>query len=150
MQGSYLGSSPAFASYIDWLKGLAIMESNFILQVIKVTFYLTMIVSPVIGYYMNEDNALGVLLGSFWGMANIYFLKKSLKEWLKVGHRNYLLFYTFIQLKFPLLYLAGYGLLKVFPALYLVVGSSLPFAAIFFLGLYRAITEESSQTKGLV
>jgi len=126
------------------------IENNFISQVLKVTLILAVGATLIVGLYLNNEDALGVLFGSFWGMANIYFLKKSLEELLKAGDRNYLLFYTFMQLKFPLLYLAGYGLLKVLPAMYLVIGSSLPFASIFILGIYRAITEESSQTKGLV
>lgn len=122
------------------------MENNFISYVIKVTLLLAIAATMITGLYAGFSEAMGILLGSFWGMANLYFIKISLEKWLVSGTRDHLVLFAFLQLKFPLLYLAGYGLLKVFSPLYLIAGSSLIFLAIFFLGIYKAMT----QTKGLV
>jgi len=128
------------------------MESKFISRIFKLTFVLALIAGLIIGFYYSYVEALGVISGAFWAMANVYFLKKVLEEWLKIEKRNYFLFYAFLQLKFPLLYLIGYALIKVklFPILTLVVGGSLMFLAIFFLGIQRAILDKDSQTKGIV
>ncbi len=122
------------------------MENNFISRVIKVTLILALAAYLITGIYAGFSLGMAVLLGAFWGMANLYFIKISFEKWLAPGNRDHLMLFAFLQLKFPLLYLAGYGLLKVFSPLYLVMGSSLIFLAILFLGIYKVMT----QTKGLV
>lgn len=122
------------------------MENNFVATVIKTTISLTIIASLSIGIYAGFSDGLAVFFGASWGMANLYFIKISLEKWLVPENRDHLMLFAFLQLKFPLLYLAGYGLLKLFSPLYLVVGSSLIFLALFILGIYRAM----NQTKGLV
>jgi hypothetical protein len=125
------------------------MENNFVSHAIKLTFPLAVFVSLVLGFCFNFFDASGVLLGAFWGMANVYCLKKSLENLLKTETRNGWLFFIFLQIKFPMLYLIGYFLLKVFSPLYLALGSTLVFVSILMLGIYLAIFDKSSQTKGL-
>ncbi|HEV8051587.1 MAG TPA: hypothetical protein VGP47_03765 [Parachlamydiaceae bacterium] len=122
------------------------MENNFITQVIKITFLLALAAFLITGFYVDFFQASGVFLGAFWGIANIYFIKISLEKWLDAKTRDHLMLFAFLQLKFPLLYLVGYGLLKMFSPLYLILGSSLIFIAVLILGIYKATT----QTKGLV
>lgn len=89
------------------------------------------------GFYTNFFDAFGILAGTGWGCLNFFFLKKLLQEWLKIDSRDFLKFYTMIAIKFPLLYLIGYGVLrwKLFPILNLLLGFSLIFIAIFMLGI---------------
>ena len=125
------------------------MERNFVSQSLKLTFPLAIIAFMAVGLYSDFFDGAGLFLGALWGMANVFFLKKSLESLLKTETRNGLLFFIFLQLKFPLLYVAGYFLLKAFSPLYLVLGSSLVFISIFMLGIYLAISDKGSQTKGL-
>ena len=122
------------------------MENNFIARIMKVTLVLASATCFITGLYAGTSQGIGVLLGAFWGMANLYFMKISIEKWLVPGNRDHWVLFALLQLKFPLLYLGGYGLLKAFPPLYLILGSSLVFLAIFFLGIYKMMT----QTKGLV
>jgi hypothetical protein len=122
------------------------MENNFIGNTLKITLALALATSLITTFYSGIFDAAGLLLGALWGMANLYFIKVSLEKWLAPGARDHLVLFAFLQLKFPLLYLAGYGLLKIFSPLYLILGSSLIFLAVLFLGIYKMTT----QTKGLV
>lgn len=128
------------------------MTNNFVSKVVCTTWVLAFLVYLYMGFRGGFFESLGILLGAFWGMANIYFLKKTLEEWLKMGSRDYLKFFTFLQIKFIVLYAVGYALLsvKIFSPLSLLSGSSLIFLAIFLLGIYQAILDKASQKKGLI
>lgn len=126
----------AFENYIELLSGLE-MEHNFITYVIKTSLILGLILFSILGFYTNFIDALGILAGTSWAIVNLYFLKRFLQVLLKIETQNALTLYTLIGIKFPLLYLAGYGMLKMnlFPILNIVLGFSLIFIAIFLIGL---------------
>jgi hypothetical protein len=112
------------------------MGLEFVNQVIKITLLLAGMCF-VIGLFYNLPYASGIAAGAIWGCVNLFLLKHLLQNWLMFGQRDYIKFYTISFIKFPLLYLAGYGLLSIsyFPILSLLLGFSLIFVAIFLRGL---------------
>jgi hypothetical protein len=135
-------------NFIALSKGSA-MDNKLMNDINKTTALLVVIAYFFFGYYQNFFDAIGILLGAGWGIANIFFLKKTLEEWLLPKDRNNLIFYTLLQIKFPLLYLIGYGLLwmRIFSVLSLLIGFSLVFIAIFLLGLVN-IFDKTKTTSG--
>jgi hypothetical protein len=124
------------------------MELEFINRVIKTTLVLAVLALIAVGFYYGLPYGLGIFAGAVWGCVNLFFLKQLVRNWLVVGPKDHLKIYTMLGIKFPLLYLAGYGLLKIkyLPALNLLLGFSLIFAVIFLKGLGRLFLEKT-QTK---
>ncbi len=121
------------------------MELEFINRVIKTTLILAVVAWIAVGFYYGLPYGLGIFAGAVWGCVNLFFLKQLVRNWLVVGPKDHLKIYTILGIKFPLLYLAGYGLLKIkyLPALNLLLGFSLIFAVIFLKGLGRLFLEKS-------
>lgn len=78
--------------------------------------------------------ALGVLTAGLWAFVNFYFLFRLIEAGFerKPEHKNRVLFYS--VLKFPVLYLAGFFILKsrFFPAYSLLIGLTIFMAAFVF------------------
>jgi hypothetical protein len=88
---------------------------------------------------------LAILAGAVWGSANLFFIKQLFKNWLIPGRRDFLKIWAILGLKFPILYLAGFGLLKTgyLPDLDLLIGFTLIMAVIFLKGLGRLLMESA-------
>lgn len=56
---------------------------------------------------------LGIFLGALWGIANLYLTKQLLETILLPTPNKNLKILIFTLIKFPLLYGAGYGLLRI-------------------------------------
>lgn len=125
------------------------MELEFINRVIKTTLILAGVALIAVGFYYGLPYGLGIFAGAVWGCVNLFFLKQLVRNWLVVGPKDHLKIYTILGIKFPLLYLAGYGLLRIkyLPPLNLLLGFSLIFLVIFLKGLGRLFLEKS-QAKG--
>jgi len=126
------------------------MELEFINRVIKATLILAVLCLIVVSFYYGFSCGLAIFAGAVWGSVNLFFIKQLVQNWLIVGPRDFLKIYTILGIKFPLLYLAGYGLLKIkyLPPLNLLLGFSLIFGVIFLKGLGRLFLEKSqSQEK---
>jgi hypothetical protein len=121
------------------------MELEFINRVIKTAFILAVIALIAVGFYYGLPYGLGIFAGAVWGCVNLFFLKQLVRNWLVAGPKDHLKIYAILGIKFPLLYLAGFGLLKIkyLPALNLLLGFSLIFAVIFLKGLGRLFLEKS-------
>ena len=121
------------------------MEIEFINRVIRVALILAALSLVVVGFYYGLPSGLGVFVGAVWGCINLYFLKQLVKNTLTLEQKDYLKIYTILGIKFPLLYLAGYGLLKIkyLPALILLLGFSLIFGVVFLKGLGRVFLEKN-------
>ncbi len=124
------------------------MELEFINRVIKVTLILAVAVLIAVGFYYGLPYGSGIFAGAVWGCVNLFFIKQLVQNWLISGPKDYLRIYTILGIKFPLLYLAGYGLLKIkqLPPLNLMLGFSLIFLVIFLKGLGRLFLQKT-QTK---
>jgi hypothetical protein len=121
------------------------MELEFINRVIKTAFILAVIALIAVGFYYGLPYGLGIFAGAMWGCVNLFFLKQLVRNWLVAGPKDHLKIYTILGIKFPLLYLAGFGLLKIkyLPALNLLLGFSLIFVVIFLKGLGRLFLEKT-------
>ena len=121
------------------------MELEFINRVIKTTLILAGIALIAVGFYYGLPYGLGIFAGAIWGCVNLFFLKQLVRNWLVAGPKDHLKIYTILGIKFPLLYLAGFGLLKIkyLPALNLLLGFSLIFVVIFLKGLGRLFLEKT-------
>jgi len=121
------------------------MELEFINRVIKTTLILAVIALIAVGFYYGLPYGLGIFAGAVWGCVNLFFLKQLVRNWLVAGPKDHLKIYTILGIKFPLLYLAGFGLLKIkyLPAFNLLLGFSLIFVVIFLKGLGRLFLEKS-------
>ena len=112
------------------------------------TLILALLCLIVVGFYYGPQHGLGIFAGAVWGCVNLFFIKQLVQNWLIVGSKDYLKIYTILGIKFPLLYLAGYGLLRIkyLPPLNILLGFSLIFLVIFLKGLGRLFLEKA-QTK---
>jgi len=125
------------------------MGLEFINRVIKITLILAAVILVLVSFYYGVAYGLAIFAGSVWGCLNLYFLKQLVQNWLTLGPRDYLKIWTILGLKFPILYAAGFGLLKIkyLPPLNLLLGFSLIFAVIFLKGLGRVFLEKT-QSEG--
>lgn len=125
------------------------MEIEFVNRVIKVTLILAGITFAIISFYYGLPYGLAILAGAGWGCVNLYFLKQLISNWLTLEPRDHLKIWTIMGIKFPILYLAGFGLLKIkyLPALNLLLGFSLILAVIFLKGLGRVFLGENPDAK---
>ena len=125
------------------------MELEFINRVIKTTLILAVIALIAVGFYYGLPYGLGIFAGAMWGCLNLFFIKQLVQNWLTLAPKDYLKIYTILGIKFPLLYLAGYGLLRIkyLPPLNLILGFSLIFLVIFLKGLGRLVLEKTQAEK---
>lgn len=112
---------------------------EFITRVIKTSIVVSLIQLPFVAFYFDYRFALGVVLGCLWGAVNLHFLKAVVVCYTDLSKRSKRQLLLLLLLKFPLLYLGGYLLLKLglFPVLSLVVGFTLIFAVIVLKALGR-------------
>jgi len=77
-------------------------------------------------YYLGLYPSLAVLSGGVWGMLNFIFITFLVKNTLVPEGANLVRVSIIALIKFPLLYLTGYFLLKIphFEPLYLLAGFS--------------------------
>jgi len=121
------------------------MKTSFDLDFIQRTLRTTgvvLLVGFVFGiYYFGFWPALGFLSGGIWGMVNIFFITGLVRASIRPEGVDVIRTAGLAVVKFPLLYLAGYFLLKVprFEPLQLLVGFSLLFAVMVLKVVARAI-----------
>jgi hypothetical protein len=119
------------------------MDLKFVDQVIKGSLLLASICFILEGLLVNLPFGIGVFAGAFWGCINLFLLRHLLQNWLIIDSYNSVKLYTLLGLKFPLLYLLGYGLLQLFPTLSLILGFSTILVVIFLNGLNMLINQNS-------
>lgn len=122
------------------------MNLNFINRIIKHTLLLA-IICLVMGFFYHFSYGTGILLGAMWSCLNLLFMKNLLQQWLTLKARSYIKTSVLAVIKFPLLYLAGYQLLKIsyFQASSLIIGFSLIFIVLFFEGVGALFLEKSTK-----
>ena len=115
------------------------MGIEFIYRTIKTTLVLAVLVFVVVTIYFNFKTALGILVGAGCGCLNLYFLTNLIKEALSPEKPNKRKIALIALVKFPLLYLLGYFLLrlKYFSVVSLLSGFTLIFVVIFLKALGR-------------
>ncbi|MBA2368747.1 MAG: hypothetical protein H0V82_06960 [Candidatus Protochlamydia sp.] len=120
------------------------MEHRFIRDVNIITLSLAISACLIVWCLYSLSVGLSIFMGAMWGCLNFYFLKKLFEEYLKGADRDFLQCFAWLGIKFPLLYLSGFALLKLnfFSSLGLAGGFSLIFIAIFLLGITRLVKKQ--------
>jgi hypothetical protein len=130
------------------------MGPEFINRVIKTSLVVSALGFLFVTVYYNFKFGAGILMGTLWGCANLYFLTNLITEIFSPGkevRKGKVILIALV--KFPLLYLVGYVLLiiKFFPPISLVSGFTLIFLVMFLKALGRWVlsleTSKKPETK---
>jgi hypothetical protein len=126
------------------------MGPEFIHRVIKTSLVVSALAFLFVTVYHNFRFGAGILVGTIWGCANLYFLTNLITEIFSPGRdvrKGKVI--LIVLVKFPLLYLVGYVLLmiKYFPALSLVSGFTLTFLVMFLKALGRWVLSLETSKK---
>jgi hypothetical protein len=130
------------------------MGPEFINRVIKTSLVVSALGFLFVTVYYNFKFGAGILMGTLWGCANLYFLTNLITEIFSPGkevRKGKIILIALV--KFPLLYLIGYALLiiKFFPPISLVSGFTLIFLVMFLKALGRWLlsleTSKKPETK---
>ena len=127
-----------------------IMGVEFIHRVIKTSLVLAVLGFLFVTVYYDFKFGAGILAGTVWGCLNLLFLTRLITEVFTPGEEVKKGKVIIIALvKFPLLYLCGYVLLKIdyFPAISLLSGFTLIFVVMFLKALGRWILSLDSNEK---
>lgn len=113
------------------------METKFINHVIMITLGLAGLGFSILALTHGGTANLGILAGALWGCVNLILIKHLIHNLLTIGCRNNWKRYILLWIKFPLLYVAGYALLKstYFSIESIVVGFSLLSLGLVLKGL---------------
>jgi hypothetical protein len=127
-------------------------EPDFIQRTLRTTGVVLLIGFLFGVYYFGFWPSLAFLSGGIWGMVNLIFLTALIRASLRPEGANIMKAAGVAVIKFQLLYLAGYFLLKVpqFEPLHLLAGFSLIFVVIVLKVVGRAVLglDENKQHNG--
>lgn len=122
------------------------MEFNFLEKAIKNSIVWAILLSIFVYFSVEQAGAAsGILFGALWSCVNLIFIKVLLQNMLTTeSKRSALKISMGLLIKFPCLYLAGYGLMSLFdlPHMYCLAGFSL----IFMVLLVNSIRVSLSPT----
>jgi hypothetical protein len=126
------------------------MGIEFIHRVIKTSLVVATLGFLFVAVYYRFDFGAGILAGTIWGCLNLLFLTHLITEVFSPGkevRKGKVIIIALV--KFPLLYLFGYVLLKIdcFPAISLLSGFTLIFLVMFLKALGRWILSLDSGKK---
>lgn len=83
------------------------MDIAFIYKSLKISFWLTLLISLFSLYYFGKKFTLGLVSGSFWSITNFLLFVGLAKTFTDISHNKLkIALYAFI--KFGLLYITGY------------------------------------------
>ncbi len=124
------------------------MGIEFIHRVIKTSLIFSFLIFLFVTFYYRFDYASGIFMGCVWSCLNLFFLTNLITETTNLEGINRKKVLLLVLLKFPLLYLTGYFLLRInyFPVTSLLVGFTLIFAVVLLKALGKIVI--SSPRKG--
>ena len=113
------------------------MGIDFINKVIVASIVLGLAGLIIGGSYFGFMVGLGIFVGTAWGCINLYLIKCVMHSALEPAAKSYFNVIVLLGIKFPILYAAGFGILKMgyFSVISLLFGFSLPFIVIFTKGV---------------
>lgn len=122
------------------------MGPEFITRSIRSAAVVLLIFVPFGIYYMGLFPALAVLSGGVWGLLNLFFLTRLIRVTIRPEGVMPLPALGLALFKFPLMFLAGYFLLKFdrFDPLYLVAGFTGIMVILILRLLGRSIVESNN------
>jgi len=125
---------------------------DFIQRSIRISAGITLLFAPFLFFYLETSFALGFMAGAFWNIINVFLLSRLLKILLPTSSINKKWGAAAGILKFPVLYGAGYFLLRYTNlSLYgIMTGFSLILAVFLLkaLGIYLSGSEEGPWVLG--
>ena len=126
------------------------MGVEFIHRVIKTSLVLAVLGFLFVTVYYDFKFGAGILAGTVWGCLNLLFLTHLITEVFSPGkevRKGKVIIIALV--KFPLLYLFGYVLLKInyFPAISLLSGFTLIFVVMFLKALGRWVLSLNANKK---
>ncbi len=127
------------------------MGVEFIHRVIKTSLVVAVLCFLFVTVYYNFRFGAGILAGTIWGSLNLWFLTQLIVEIFSPGkevRKGKVILIAVV--KFPLLYAAGFVLLKInyFPPLSLVSGFTLIFLVMFLKAMGRwVLSLDKDKTK---
>lgn len=118
------------------------MELDFIDRSLKTSGVVLLVFLPFGLFYLGTFPSLAIFFGGVWGILNLIFISALVRSTLRPGGANRPKAVGVALFKFPLLYAAGFFLLKVpqFEPLYLLIGFSSLFVIIVLKALGRMIS----------
>ena len=124
------------------------MGIEFIHRVIKTSLILAILIFLFVTFYYGFDYASGIFMGCGWGCLNLYFLTNLITQATNPGGIDRKRVVLLVLVKFPLLYLSGYVLLRLnyFPVTSLLVGFTIIFAVILLKALGQMIMPATERT----
>ena len=130
------------------------MGIEFIHRVIKTSLVVAVLCFLFVTVYYNFKFGAGILAGSVWGCLNLWFLTQLVVEIFSPGKeikKGKVIVIAVV--KFPLLYAAGYFLLKInyFHPIGLVSGFTLIFLVMFLKAMGRwVLSLDKDKTKQMM
>ncbi|MDH3890396.1 MAG: hypothetical protein OEV49_04880 [candidate division Zixibacteria bacterium] len=114
---------------------------DFLNRTLRTAGIVLLIFFPFGFYYLGFYPALAVFSGGVWGMVNFIFLSAFIRTVAVIGEVDKMRTAVLALIKFPLLYLAGYGLLLVpqFGMYHLVAGFSILLAVMMLKAASRVL-----------
>lgn len=127
-----------------------LVEANLINRIVKTHLVTGSVAALFSGVYFGIIGGVAVFAGTLWGAANLYAIKLLIVNLFNRSGIDFLKALLEIMLKFPLIYLAGFGLLMSLPYQGLLLGFSLQFAAMLILLLTGSLFAESKSFRAKV
>ena len=116
-------------------------DSGIIMRTLRTTG-IVLLISFVFGaYYFGFWTSLAFLSGGIWGMLNFMFIAALIRATLRPDEVDVMHAVGFAAIKFPLLYVAGYFLLKIpqFDVYAVIIGSTMVLLVLVLKAVGRAI-----------
>lgn len=117
------------------------MENSLIDRIIKIHLIMGATAACALGCYFGWIGGVAVFAGALWGSANLYMIKLLILNLFEQKRIDPLKVILAMMVKFPLVYLAGYGLLTTLPYQGLLLGFSSLFVVAFVLALRSIFSE---------
>ncbi len=116
-------------------------EADFIQRTLRTTGILLLIAFLIGIYYFGFFPSLALLSAGIWSMINLMFLSALIRKVMRPENIDKMTVAVIALIKFPLLYVAGYFLLKVefFEPLPLIIGFSSVILVMMLKAFSRAI-----------
>lgn len=123
------------------------MGFEFLARVRKTSIILGLVVAPVLATYFGLGSSGAWLAGITWSLVNLHFIAELIRLTVTKQKRGYTRIALTMAAKFPVLYLAGFFLLKsgIFPVMGLLAGFLWPLFVITMKALGRAFLKLDEQ-----
>lgn len=121
------------------------MTTRFIYTIILATILCSLAGAFLVFQYAGLSHAYLFFAGAAWGCLNLYLIKRLVEILLSNDSKSYIKTSLLVLIKFPLLYGAGYFLLKSDEeaVIAFVSGLTLFFAMVVILGIGRSLRERA-------